>query len=90
LIKSTEAEIVTTKQCPFSNFKENFVRLAKKLALADPNGFYVDQFFNKVNFQTHLFETGPEIYSDMKGKIDAFVAGSGISYYFLFILFIYF
>ncbi len=78
LIKSTGAEIIMTKQCPFSNFKDNFVRKAKKLAKADPNGFYIDQFFNKVNYKTHLYETGPEIFTDLKGKIDVFVASSGI------------
>ena len=67
-----------TKQCPFSNFKDNFVRLAKKLALNDKKGFYIDQFFNQINNETHFTETGPEIYNDLKGKIDAFVTSSGI------------
>jgi len=35
LLSTTQCEIIVTKQCPFSNFKENFVRLAKKLSLRD-------------------------------------------------------
>jgi cysteine synthase A len=77
LLETTGAEIIITKQCPFSNFKENYVRLAKKLALSDPNGFYVDQFFNTVNYKTHYQETGPEIWNDLKGKIDCFISSSG-------------
>jgi cysteine synthase A len=77
LLQTTGCEIIITKQCPFSNFKDNYVRLAKKLALSDPNGFYVDQFFNTINYITHYEETGPEIYSDMNGDIDVFISGSG-------------
>lgn len=81
MIKSTGSEVIITKPCPFSNFKDNFVRKAKKLAALDPNGFYVDQFYNLANYQTHLYETGPEIYTDLNGKIDAFVASSGTEFF---------
>jgi cysteine synthase A len=77
LLSTTGCEIISTKQCPFSNFKDNYVRLAKKLAMNDPNGFYIDQFFNTINCMTHYKETGPEIYSDLNGKIDAFVSSAG-------------
>jgi cysteine synthase A len=77
LLQTTGAEIIITKQCPFSNFKDNYVRLAKKMALSDPNGFYIDQFFNTINYKTHYEETGPEIYNDMNGDIDVFVSSSG-------------
>jgi cysteine synthase A len=77
LLETTGCEIIITKQCPFSNFKDNYVRLAKKLAATEPNGFYVDQFFNKVNYRTHYEETAPELFNDMKGDIDIFVSSAG-------------
>lgn len=78
LLKTTGAKIVITKQCPFSNFNDNYVRLAKKMALNDPKGFYVDQFFNTVNYQTHYKETGPEILNQAPNHhIDAFISSSG-------------
>jgi len=77
LLQTTGCEIIITKQCPFSNFKDNYVRLAKKLALNDPDGFYIDQFFNSVNHKTHFNETGPELWNDLDGKIDAFVSSAG-------------
>lgn len=78
-MKSTGCELIITKQCPFSNFKNNYVRLAKKLARKE-GGFYVDQFFNTVNYTTHFNETGPEIYEELGGKIDSFVCSAGKYY----------
>ncbi len=39
--------------------------------------FIVNQFFNPDNPETHYCYTAPEIWQDMKGKIDVFVAGVG-------------
>ena len=78
LLKTTGCELIVTKQCPFSNFKNNYIRLAKKLA-RNEGGFFVDQFFNTLNYKTHYQETGPEIYNDLKGNIDCFVCSAGKS-----------
>jgi cysteine synthase A len=77
LLETTGCEIIITKQSPFSNFKDNYVRLAKKMALNDPNGFYIDQFFNPINYSTHYHETGPEIWKDLDHNIDAFISSAG-------------
>lgn len=52
------------------------VILAEKLA-ADNGWFYVNQFNNPVNVQSHLQTTGPEIWRDTLGLLDIFVAGVG-------------
>lgn len=39
--------------------------------------FLTRQFENESNLRTHLLTTGVEIYSDMDGKVDIFVAGVG-------------
>ena len=65
--------IVVTKNCPYSNFNDNYIRKAKKLARCDPNGFYVDVHCDTVNMQTHYNETGKEIYEQLKGRVDVFV-----------------
>ena len=77
LLKTTGCKIIITKQCPFSNFKDNYIRLAKKLCDKDPNGFYINQFYNKINYLTHYNETGPEIYNTLNGKIDCFISSAG-------------
>jgi cysteine synthase A len=40
-------------------------------------GFFADQFENEANWRAHYAGTGPEIYAQCNGKIDAFVAGAG-------------
>lgn len=43
----------------------------------DGRGFFADQFENEANWQAHFNGTGPEIYAQCDGKLDAFVAGAG-------------
>ena len=62
----------------------HFVNRARSLAadhtadLKRPGrGFFVDQFENQANWQAHFEGTGPEIFQQCGGKLDAFVAGAG-------------
>ena len=62
----------------------HFVNRARSLAAehtADSErpgrGYFADQFENEANWQAHYNSTGPEIYQQCRGKIDAFVAGAG-------------
>lgn len=40
-------------------------------------GFFADQFENLANFRAHYEGTGPEIWEQTNGNLDAFVAGAG-------------
>ena len=40
-------------------------------------GFFADQFENEANWRAHFEGTGPEIYRQTSGRLDAFVAGAG-------------
>ncbi|KAL8502740.1 hypothetical protein ACS0TY_021742 [Phlomoides rotata] len=40
-------------------------------------GFIADQFENLANFRAHYEGTGPEIWEQVGGKLDAFVAAAG-------------
>ncbi len=42
-----------------------------------PNSYYFDQHNNRDNSEAHYLSTGPEIWEQMEGKIDYFVAGMG-------------
>ncbi|KAF9792195.1 tryptophan synthase beta subunit-like PLP-dependent enzyme [Thelephora terrestris] len=43
----------------------------------EPRGFFADQFENRSNFDAHFEGTGPEIWRQTNGMVDAFVAGAG-------------
>lgn len=54
------------------------VRQARELVESDPDHyFWIDQFNNPLNVQAHYETTGPEIWEQMDGRIDAFVATAG-------------
>ncbi|KAE8148430.1 cysteine synthase [Aspergillus avenaceus] len=40
-------------------------------------GFFADQFENEANWRAHYNGSGPEIYAQCNGSLDAFVAGAG-------------
>jgi cysteine synthase len=50
---------------------------AQEIADSTPGAFYVNQFANPANPDVHFATTGPEIYEQMGGRLDALVAGCG-------------
>lgn len=56
---------------------ESYNRKARALAAAVPGAFFPDQHNNRENNQAHYATTGPEIWRQMAGRIDWFVAGIG-------------
>ncbi|KAI8971649.1 tryptophan synthase beta subunit-like PLP-dependent enzyme [Mycotypha africana] len=61
--------------------KKQFVNWARERAATfhdgDAVGYFADQFENEANFQAHYNNTGPEIYRQTAGKVDALVLGAG-------------
>jgi len=68
------AELVLT---PASGGMAGALAEAGKLVAAHPGAFMPDQFENPVNPAVHRRTTGPEIWRDMVGQVDALVAGVG-------------
>lgn len=52
-------------------------RMQQIIQAAPERYFIVNQFANPHNPKTHYLYTGPEIWNDMQGEIDVFVAGIG-------------
>ncbi len=53
------------------------IKKAEELAAEIPNAFIPGQFVNPANPEAHFKTTGPEIWEDMDGQVDVFVAGVG-------------
>ena len=73
LIKAYGAEII------LSDGKlgmKGAIAKAKEIADAE-NGLILGQFDNPSNVKAHYTTTGPEIYNDLDGKVDVFIAGVG-------------
>ncbi|HVS30139.1 MAG TPA: cysteine synthase A [Thermoanaerobaculia bacterium] len=50
---------------------------AQELARDIPSSYIPQQFVNAFNTESHEETTGPEIFAQMGGRVDAFVAGAG-------------
>ena len=53
------------------------IQKAEQIARNTPNSFIAGQFVNPSNARAHFKTTGPEIYGDLDGAVDIFVAGVG-------------
>jgi cysteine synthase A len=56
---------------------DNYQKIAGRLAADMPNAIWANQFDNVVNRQAHYETTGPELWRDTGGRIDAFVCATG-------------
>ena len=74
LLKAYGAEIVLTDG---SQGMKGAIARAVELQRATPNSFIPSQFENPANPAVHERTTGPEIWADTDGKVDAFIAGVG-------------
>ena len=74
LLKALGAEIVRTPRAGGMLLAE---KTADEIAAATPGAVVLGQFHNPANPRANYETTGPEIWRDMDGQIDAFVAGAG-------------
>ncbi len=69
-------EIVAVPPCPFAN-EDHFYHQARRFSEMTPNTFWANQFENTSNWKGHYRSTGPEIWQQTHGKIDAFISAVG-------------
>ena len=74
LIAAYGAEVVLT---PGAEGMSGAVAKAEELRAANPGSVIAGQFENPANPLAHYETTGPEIWVDAEGRVDAFVAGVG-------------
>lgn len=74
ILSALGAELVLT---PGAEGMNGAIAKAEEMAGEIPNAMVAGQFVNPANPKAHELTTGPEIWADTDGLIDAFVAGVG-------------
>src|SRR5450755_2720333 len=76
IIEALGAELRKVPAVPYSN-PNQYQKVAGRLAEELPTAIWANQFDNTANRRAHFESTGPEIWRDTDGKIDAFCAATG-------------
>jgi cysteine synthase A len=81
MLRLCGAELIEVPAVPYAN-PNNYVkvsdRLAKELNEKEPHGaIWANQFDNVANRQAHIDGTGPEIWEQTEGSVDAFTCAIG-------------
>ncbi len=75
-LRTLGAEVRTVPAVPYKN-PNNYVKVSGRLAQEMENAIWANQFDNLANRQAHYETTGPELWAQTDGKIDAWVASTG-------------
>lgn len=76
-MKAMGAEIILTRSDVTKGHPEYYQDKAKAIAESIPGAFYINQFENPANPETHYKTTAPEIWQDMDRRVDTIVVGAG-------------
>ena len=76
LLRSLGAEVRTVPAVPYRD-PNNYVRLSGRIAEETPGAVWANQFDNLANRRAHFNSTGPEIWQQTGGRVDAWVAATG-------------
>ncbi|MET1255358.1 PLP-dependent cysteine synthase family protein [Aliikangiella maris] len=70
------AKVIRTRSDVVKGHPEYYQDLAARIA-EEKGGYFINQFANPANVEAHRKTTGPEIWQQLEGKVDAFVCGVG-------------
>jgi cysteine synthase A len=76
LLRVLGADVRPVPAVPYKD-PNNYQKIAGRLAQEIDNAIWANQFDNLVNRQAHYETTGPEIWRDTAGTVDAFVCATG-------------
>jgi cystathionine beta-synthase len=77
LLRALGAEVIVCPTAVDPDDPRSYYRTADRLAEEIPGAYQPNQYFNQANPEAHYRSTGPELWEQTDGKIDAFVAGVG-------------
>lgn len=76
-LKSFGAKVVVCPTDVEPDDPRSYYSVSKRLAETIPNSYYVNQYDNLWNRETHVATTGPEIFEQTQGDFDVYMAGVG-------------
>ncbi|AGK50058.1 MULTISPECIES: cysteine synthase A [Burkholderia] len=76
VLRTLGADVRAVPAAPYKD-PDNYQKIAGRLAAELDNAIWANQFDNLVNRQAHYETTGPEIWRDTAGTVDAFVCATG-------------
>ncbi|MEO1130722.1 MAG: cysteine synthase family protein, partial [Planctomycetota bacterium] len=76
-LRAMGADVVLTRSDVEKGHPEYYQDVAARIARETPNSVYINQFENPSNVAAHHDTTGPEIWDQMEGNVDALVVGVG-------------
>ncbi|MBD1995648.1 cysteine synthase A [Leptolyngbya sp. FACHB-541] len=76
MLRTLGAEVRTVPAVPYRD-PNNYVKLSGRLAAEMENAIWANQFDNLANRRSHYETTGPEIWQQTNGKIDAWTCATG-------------
>ncbi len=77
ILRAFGAEVVITPTAVEHDSPESYYSVSSRLAEEIPGGFKPDQYSNMANPDAHYHSTGPEIWEQTGGEIDAIVISVG-------------
>ncbi|AOX03783.1 cysteine synthase A [Moorena producens PAL-8-15-08-1] len=75
-LRTLGAEVRPVPAVPYKD-PNNYVKLSGRIAQEMDNAIWANQFDNLANRQAHYETTGPELWQQTDGKIDAWVSATG-------------
>ena len=76
LLRTLGAEVRTVPAVPYRD-PNNYVKFSGRLAQELPGAIWANQFDNTANRDAHYATTGPEIWDQTGGRVDAWVSATG-------------
>src|ERR671933_1231690 len=77
MLRGYGAEVVITPTAVDHDSPESYYSVSSRLAEEIPGGFKPDQYSNMANPEAHYLTTGPEIFEQTGGELDAIVISVG-------------
>ena len=76
-LRAFGAKVVITPTAVEPDDPRSYYKVSRRIADETPGAFYANQYHNQSNPKAHYLTTGPEIWAQTQGRIDAFVSSVG-------------